>query len=251
MSIEHFYWFVDLSAVDPILQMSWETFLRNYPWRQQSLEKFLLFAVETEPNRVTINQILRGRTIRWTMRRATPAYYFLNEIVHHVPGLKSQCPEIWVSKDLDSEIAVLLASAVEAFLRSQISQRTLWAVYNLNGADDPQAWLQLSRSECKKVKNALGCGAVEKPIFRWQKHECLVEDYRTLGLADTKRFTNFLLRAWKENWTVPRLKDDIKKELKLSSESNFYFRNFELTKHLVNSFNATHLVKPCLLRYFG
>ena len=59
MSIEHFYWFVDLSAVDPILQMSWETFLRNYPWRQQSLEKFLLFAVETEPNRVTINQILR------------------------------------------------------------------------------------------------------------------------------------------------------------------------------------------------
>jgi hypothetical protein len=30
MGIEHFYWFIDRDVINPVLEMSWKTFLRKH-----------------------------------------------------------------------------------------------------------------------------------------------------------------------------------------------------------------------------
>jgi hypothetical protein len=250
MGIENFYQFVDRAVVDPMLQMSWKAFLRKYPWRRDSLEELLAFAVEPEPDSGAVSYILAERSLRWTMKRSTPAYYFLNVLIYHVPHLKRRCPEIWLRKN-SLEVAVIEATAVEAFLDDRIGEHMLWAVYNIDGRQNPTEWLKLSGSELTRVEIGLGFAAVEKPIFPWQTDDCLDDGYRCLRLADTKRFIAFLTQAWRENWPVPRLSDDVRKSLAIVDEATPHFRDFELPRRLVTCVNATRLDRPCALHYFG
>jgi hypothetical protein len=119
MGIEHFYQFIDRAVVDPVLMMSWADFLRKHPWRRDSLEELLDFAVEPQPDSDARSRILATRSLRWTMRRSTPAYYFLNTLIYHVPHLRRRCPDVWANDCYD--VAALEAAAVEAFLVDRIS----------------------------------------------------------------------------------------------------------------------------------
>src|SRR6267143_5384639 len=207
MGTEQFYWFVDRASVDPVLEMTWKAFLRKYPWRRRILEEHFNFAVIDENDVGGIDNILVRKTLRWTVKHAQPAYYFLNVIVHHVPSLRRRCPEVW--PDNLFEFAVLESTAVEAFLQGEIGARTLWAINNIDGAEDPRVWLELSRSDAMRVRKALKSGVIERPIFSWQDEESLNDGYRCLGVSDTKRFVDFLIRAWRNNWPVPRIRKNL------------------------------------------
>jgi hypothetical protein len=248
MGLEHFYWFVDRAVVDPLLETSWRSFLRKHPRRRADVERILAFALEPKPDPAAVADILARRTLRWTMKRATPAYFFLNELISLVPQLKRRSPEVWGSI---YETAILVAASCEAFLRREIDERTLWAVYNITGRQDPQEWLRLSRAESEEILQALGYGAVEKPIFRWQTIECLQEGYSCLLPADTRRFITFLQRAEEENWPAPRIRSDIKRELNWADRAVPRFRDVGLTRALARSVKRIRFVKPCALRYFG
>jgi hypothetical protein len=249
MGIEHFYWFVDRAVVDPLLGLSWRGFLRKYPWRRHEVEELLAFALEPELEGSALADIVATRTLRWTMKRSTPSYYFLTEIIHHVPAVRRRCPEIWIEQ-LD-DTAVLLAAACEAFLQGRISALTLWAVYNIAGSEDPCNCLQLSRVELARVEQALAC-AVEKPIFPWQTEEALQDGYRCLRSVDTRRFIRFLAQAWAENWPAPRIRSGAMRESNWTGRTLVRrFRDAGLTRELTRSVKVAHLEKPCALRYFG
>jgi hypothetical protein len=247
MSIEHFYWFIDREVVDPVLEMSWKAFLLKYPWDRDYVDDVLLFAVDPELDAAAISHILENRTLRWTMKRSSPAYWFLNQVVHHVPVLEQRCPEVW-PEDL-YESAVLDAASVEAFLDGKISEERLWAVYNIDGRHDPRVFLRLSRRELWNVEVALGYGAVEKPIYAWQSDECLNEGYGCLGLRDTRRFIGFLDQAWNENWPVSRLNERARQELNLADKP-LYFNDFDLPSRLIACLEEARPAKPCALQYF-
>ena len=84
MGLEHFYWFVDRKTGDALLEMTWSEFLQYHPWRRSAEKELLAFAIEPEPDRATAKRILAERSLRWTMKRAVPAYYLPNEGIHHV-----------------------------------------------------------------------------------------------------------------------------------------------------------------------
>jgi len=130
MGIEHFYWFIDREVIDPVLEMRWKTFLRKYYWDRDCLNETLSFAVEPEPDASTISDILKKRSLRWTMKHSSPAYWFLNTVVYHVPALERRCLDVSLYRNL-YEIAILDAAAVEGFLEGRISERALWAVNNI------------------------------------------------------------------------------------------------------------------------
>jgi hypothetical protein len=251
MTIEHFYWFIDREVVDPVLEMSWKTFLRRYPWDHEELDYLLNFAVDGEPDPAEISRILENRTLRWTIKRSSPAYWFLNEIVHHVPALRLRCPEVWIPNDFD--LAILEAVAVDGYLRGRISDRTLWTVYNLHhglfGKPDPKRWLDLTRSEFKRVKAALKCGAVEKPIFPWQSDDCLTDGYRCLGIKNTRLFIDFLCTAWQEHWSIMRLNEAVRKEV--ADVFMPCICDYPLAPKLIACAKIVPLARPCLVRYFG
>ena len=247
MGIEHFYWFIDREMVDPVLEMSWKAFLRKYPWDRDDVDEVLNFAVEGEPETAAITGILEKRSLRWTIKRSSSAYWLLNVIVHHVPALTLRCPEVWLYNPYD--IAILDAAAVEGFLGGRISERTLWAVYNIDGREDPRAWLKLTRSEFKRVKAALDCGAVEKPIFPWQSDDCLHDGYRCLGIRDTRLFIDFLCTAWQEHLSIMRLNEAVRKEV-----ADIFMpciRDYPLAPKLIACAKIIPLTRPCVLRYFG
>jgi hypothetical protein len=247
MGIEHFYWFVDREVIDPVLEMTWKAFLRKYPWERDEVDYVLNFAVEGEPDSTAITHILDNHTLRWTMKRSSPAYWVLNEIVHHVSTLKLRCPEVWIYND--SDLAILEAAAVAGFLRGKISERNLWTVWNISGRADPRRSLDLNLSEYTRVKAALNCGAVEKPIFPWQSDDCLTDGYRCLGVRDARLFLNFLCQAWQENWHVVLLNEVVKKEIDKTWMPRF--RDYPLAPKLIACAKIRPLTRPCLLRYFG
>jgi hypothetical protein len=248
MAFEHFFWFVDRAIIDPLLDMSWRSYLRKYPRSRRELEQLLTFVVEPEPEPDAVADILARRTLRWTMKRATPAYYFLNDVIHGAPVMRRRSPEVWSGVD---ETAILVAATCDAFLRRDIDGKTLWAVHNISGGEDLRNWLRLSPSELTQLSDALSHGAVEKPLFPWQSNECLEDGYRVLGATDAKRFLAFLTRAGEENWPAPRIRTDIRRRFEWMGQAVPRFLDVQLTKKLVRCVNTMRFARPCILRYFG
>lgn len=246
MGIEIFFQFIDRNAVEPVLAMSWKSFLRKYPWNHRELEEEVIVLM---PDSETVSSVLAKRTLRWTMERAGPDYFFLSQVIYHVPYLRRRCTQVW-AEDY-AEVAAITATAVEAFLKGKIGERTLWAVYAICGSQNPKWSLRLSRSELFAVNVALGCGAVEMQIFPWQTPASLSDGYSCLQPADTRRFISFLTRAWKANWSIARLKDTERGNLGIDRRADPHFRDFELSRNFMDCIRRKRLDGLYTLHFFG
>ena len=127
MGLEHFYKFIDRDAVEPLLRLTWAEFLRKYRWSrgslQESVEEFLAFIMGPQPAPSVVDEVLARRTLRWTMKRSSPKYFFLFEVIYNAPHVRKRCPEIWTESPY--EIAIIIASSVDAFLTGKIDVKTL------------------------------------------------------------------------------------------------------------------------------
>ncbi len=248
MGMDHFYCFIDRAVVDPVLQMSWREILSTHAWSKHSAAELVALAMEPEPDPSLVEYVLAHKTLRWTMKRSTPSYFFLNQVVSYLPRVRSRCKEFW-PQHVD-EVAVLEATATEAFLQGRIGRATLWAVNNIDGINDPACWLCLTRRESALVKAALRCGGVEKPVFPWQTGKCLDDGYRCLRIAETKRFVGFLKSAWDGNWPVPRLSREVRDSLGVV-DGTPRFRSFEICRGLLSCLKGRRSDRLCTLGYHG
>jgi hypothetical protein len=93
------YYFFDRSAVDPLWNLSWQDFLRLHGksrWAKgpdvsdgaASLRGLIAFSVEPQPSAREIEEIIRRRTLRWTIQHSSPQFYMMEEIVYNVPSLR-------------------------------------------------------------------------------------------------------------------------------------------------------------------
>ena len=90
---------------------------------QESVEGFLAFIMEPQPAPSIVDEVLARRTLRWTMKRSSPQYFFLLEVIYNAPDVRKRCPEIWTESPY--EIAIIIAASVDAFLTGRIDVKTL------------------------------------------------------------------------------------------------------------------------------
>jgi hypothetical protein len=136
-----------------------------------------------------------------------------------------------------SEFAVLLAAAVEAYLRAQIPRVMLWPLFKLHAVADASPWFHLSRKESQALKEAVSLPEFCRPLYRWQGAGFLEgEEWAScLGVADTRRLIACMTQAWSENWPVPRVKDLSNTSAPAEIQRSPRFRDFHITKQFAKA----------------
>jgi hypothetical protein len=215
--MNHTFEFFDRAAVDHLWNISWKTLLERNPknaWLQstecandlsydgKSLRELLTFSIQQSPKR--IETILQSRRVSDTLRSCNLQFFTMSELMTNaLPHSKKfiECVEI-------QEILPLISIAWEAFRSGGISPATLWSVFKLNSIK-PTDLSDGSQAAPRWVKDLLPWHRLWDPIYSWQgkKRFRLEESTNCLGLADTRRFVSFVLKASKENWATEFLKD--------------------------------------------
>src|SRR6516162_4386973 len=97
--MDGYYYFFDRSAVDSLWRLSWHEFLRvRGPSRwtagrdtgdgAASLRGLIAFSLDPQPSAMEVEDIIRHRTLRWTIQHSTPQFYVMEEIIYNVPWLR-------------------------------------------------------------------------------------------------------------------------------------------------------------------
>ncbi len=247
MGIEHYYWVIDRTVIDPFLALSWREFHKKLGWDSTSqwksaAEFFLEFEMPVETDPKTVERILATRTVGWSMRHSSQPYWFLEYVIP--TALRRRCPQF--DPSCLEETAMIIAAAVYGFLQGRVDRQTLFAVLVLI---DGIGWLKLRKSEEKAVLAALPPLPQPKPFVLWQtergdsSHSCL-------GLLDTRRFLRFLKRAWKERWPCSLLSPESQEELPVPTKPPLTMRDCEFAGKLIGGLRSKHVKRLCVLRCF-
>jgi hypothetical protein len=214
--METYYCFFDRSAVDPIWRMSWQDFLRLYSKHHRGkgsreadvdswLRELIALSVEPEPSDAEVDDIIRRRTLRWTIQRSSPQFYTMGEIVYGVPRLATSCVvlDVWAN-----DLSVLLAAAVEGYFRGEVTVSAFKSVLKLHYSKF-EDFIRLSKRERSVVRGLMDVDQYAKPIYSWQGETAILDEEWAgcLGVADTKRFFALVDRLWNRNPEVCRILD--------------------------------------------
>lgn len=215
--MDHYYEFFDKAASEQIWVLRWSEYLSRFPnkWSNQKhyspgeyderdgLRGLLAFCLDPEPSAEDIEHVLQTKTVRWTVSRVRPPHYFMGELMRQTPATRQNIRGF--STKASPEI--LLACAVDAYLRDDISAAQLRSVVKLHWTD-VEDWLQLTAGDRERVRAALRSALPCRSIFSWQKTSgCEDEEWaNVLGVTETARFLEFLEDAYSNNWPAPRLR---------------------------------------------
>jgi len=252
MSIYRHYRFIDRTVVDPLLKMKWEEMIVTSQRMEDALDELIDELLEDVDDTDEFFDNLGKRTFRWTVKHSEfGANNCLERLIDIFDSTIDRCPI--VSLDIynrtSAPFTVPIATAIDAFLSKKIEEKTLWAVYNINGSYDPRGYLNISDEDLWDVNVALGYGAVNKPLYPWFPESSVDEGYQTLGILDTKRFLRFMKEAWEENWPVPRLKKAIRKDLDWQGRKHPRFRDFQVHEHVIELTDEVEDAKFCTLQF--
>jgi hypothetical protein len=255
MGIEQVYDFFDREAFDPVWRLSWAEFLKKHPTRwasnpeycpgvyaSESLRGLISFSITPGPSPQEIEDILRRRTIRWTLQQSDVRLYMMSEIMPKVRSLRDRVMGFAMKCEIDS----LLAAAVDAYLTRRAGVAALRAVLKIHCVDDAGSFLKLNRHEATALRVAVP-GVFQEPIYSWLGPYWLDEQWTNgLNVAETRAFVAFVIRAWEENWPCPRIKEMTREPY--SDQSRF--RDFRLHKALASSVRkrVVEWQKPCVFR---
>jgi hypothetical protein len=255
--LKTYYCFFDRSAVDPLWRMSWQEFLRflgngrrakRIAERDSWLRDLIAFSVDPEPSDAEVEDIIRRRTLRWTIERSTPQFYTMGEIVCGVPRLAKSCAvlDVW-----DNDFVVLLAVAAEAYFRGEVPVSGFKAVLKLHYSKF-EDFIRLSKQERSVVRTLMDVDRFAKPIYLWQGPAAVLDEQWAwcLGVANTRRFFALVDRLWKQNPEVQRILDVDGIHLCKPERHTHRFRDFGISRQLeaLWSRSVRSFEKPCVFR---
>lgn len=254
--MEQVYEFFDSRTFAPVWEMSWADFIRTHrtrwavnrrydpgEYQRRSLRELIAFSLNTNPSAEQIEHILNNQTVRWTIRHSTPQLFVISSIISDgLPDLRRAT----ISFETSVEVDCLLAAAVDAYLERRMTRAALRAVMKLHSIAEPSEFLDLTRKEKHVLRDADLSRAMWKPIYAWQGMGWLTDESCANGLAhtDTKRFVDFVIRAWNENWPTPRLTD-----IKYTAASRSpQFQDFDVARELARRLKSKvrYFKKPCV-----
>src|SRR5262245_44150491 len=94
MTMNIYYTFFDRAALDSVWPLLWEEFFRKHPSRRGEIANTIRFAFhpqadETqEPADKELAQLFETRSLAWTLRRSTPQFFVMSEIMALAPTLR-------------------------------------------------------------------------------------------------------------------------------------------------------------------
>jgi hypothetical protein len=239
--------------------LSWQKFLRLHgasQWAKgpdrgngnDSLRGLIAFSVEPEPSAREVEDIIRRRTLRWTIRRSSPHFYMMEEIMSNVPRLTGSC----VSLDVWSNyFTVLLAAAAEGYFRGDVPESEFKAVLKLHYSKF-EDFIRLNKQERSTLRHLMDVDEYSKPIYPWQGSLAILEEQWAgcLGVAATRRFFALLNRLWRQNPEVKRILDDEHIQVRGPKGKTHCFRDFGIASQLTNLWSHTvrSFIRPCVVR---
>jgi hypothetical protein len=252
MGMNHTFEFFDRAAVDHLWNISWKTLLRRNPqnaWLQstervevgtydfKSLRGLLTFCVQQSPKR--IETILETRKVAHTLKNCAGQLYAMSELMTNaLPHSDKFIKYVEIH-----EILPLIAIAWDAFLSGRISRAILWSVVKLHSLIP--ADLEEGSQLAVRAKALLPWHRMWDPIYSWQGNNWFRGEQSTncLGVAGTRRFITFVLRAGKENWTTEL------QETPWRPAGTLRFRDDPNCVRLANCIRKTRKMKsPCVHR---
>ena len=217
---------------------------RRLEYNGESLRQLLAFSLEPTPTVKQLERILATFTVSATVRRCHPQFWAMDEIMRQV---LDRPEDAIISLELD-DISGLISVAARAFLDRKITASTLWAVAKLHSAKFDN-WLQLDSKQSKCIDSALPWHRMWQPIYSWQDKRACTDDEWTncLGVADTRRFTRFVMDASRGNWAAAPLAE------RSRAQSPGRFRDFSDCVVLAKSIDRklAKLRRPCVYRVWG
>jgi hypothetical protein len=254
--MNHYYEFFDRAAVDRLWRLSWNTVMKRnrgrwfwstkvergaYGGENDTLRGLLAFAIEPEPSDKRVERMLARLSVGATARRCHPQFWAMDEIMRRV---LSHPAEAIFFVEVD-DISGLVAVAARAFLDRRITAATLWTVVKLHSAK-PGDWLGLDSKQSRAIDSALPWHRLWEPIYSWQDERACSDDDWTncLGVSDTRRFADFVMQAYRENWGAVLLGEESQ------PHSARRFRDFPGCVLLAKSMRRklTGLQRPCVYR---
>ncbi len=233
----HEYVLFDRTVLDPALAMRWPVFEEAYPgWQQwKSTKDFLVEWALDESRHRAVDTILATKTVRATMALSDDPFGFFYGLLDE-KGLTTCSVKIDKGDydyDYDGDI---VSCAGAAFSRGELSPASLAVVCDLHA----------SRVDPAAVLSPAGAAAVQAQTGSLAMHpgwpRLLPEGADGIGIAQTRKLIEFLLRAWQERW--PLHGEDQKPR---QGES---IRSCVVARRLADAFGRHRLSKPCMFRWF-
>jgi hypothetical protein len=257
MGMRHHYTFFDRATTDTLWSLSWKNALKRYSgnwfhstalergaYTAKSLRELLAFSIDPEPSDAQLAKILDGLTVAKTMQRCHPQFWTMEELITEVSGKRSNSLFTIETRDVGDLISV----AACAFLGRRITAARLWTVAKLHSVQFDE-WVVLDAIQSKTIKSALPWQRMWEPIFSWQdENACLGDEWTNcLNVAQTRRFIDFVLLAYRENWSaLHQIDEPISSGLR-------NFRDLPDCVLLAKSIErrVAKMQRPCVFRIWG
>jgi hypothetical protein len=212
------------------------------------LRELIAFSVEPEPSDAEVEDIIRCRTLRWTIQHSTPQFYTMGEIVCGVARLAKSCAvlDVW-----EKDFVVLLAVAAEGYFCGDVTVSGFKSVLKLHYSKF-EDFIRLSKRERSVVRHLMDVDQYAKPIYPWQGPGAILDEQWAwcLGILDTRRFFTLVDRLWKRNPQVTRILDVEGIQLRKPKRESHRFRDFGIASELMNlwSRKVRSFEQPCVFR---
>ncbi|MBA4191821.1 MAG: hypothetical protein C0467_27900 [Planctomycetaceae bacterium] len=236
----HEYTFFDRSKLDRALTTKWSAADKRFSsWGQwDSARSFLTeWALGGDVSPGELDRIIANKTIGATLRSSGDQFSFLWGLLD-ATGLCAGGAEIPKG---DHEYAdEIVSCAGVGFSRGVLSLAGLTAVYHLHAN-----WVEIAQVVPAGVANAVRSQPSGAPMLPGMP-DLKPEVGNGLGVAQTRRFIDFLRRAWKGKWPLyPEGKTDSE------GREGRTIRSCAVAEDLFKSVSRRHSRMPCVYRWYG
>lgn len=234
MANTHEYTFFDRARVDDALAMKWSVLDESYPgWGQwEDARAFLLDWALDDVSGDEVDRLVATTTVRATLHLSSDPFSFLRGLLD-AKSLAAGGAEI--PKGEYEYANQIVSCAVAAFQRGALSLAGLNAIYRLHANYVPVEEV-FSEEVAQMVLSQ-----PEPPLMLPGLPDATPETGDALGIVQTRRFIDFLQRAWREKWPLTT---------ETQARGRQTIRACEVAGDLVASLRRQRMKKPCVYRWF-
>src|SRR4051794_6602927 len=118
MSYSTWYTFCDRAGMDAVWRLTWTDFFRRYPRSRTQISELLMdgnYHPEgvggREASDDDIVEVFETKTVAWTLRRSTPQFLLMSDIMAIIPNLRKHSLDLLT--DYNEDCFALVAAGID------------------------------------------------------------------------------------------------------------------------------------------
>jgi hypothetical protein len=254
MGFCHSYTIFDRGVVDPVWGMSWKEIFRRYPKTRGQISELIQASYRPrgigsdEPSDDELAEIFETRTVVWTLRRSRMQLWLMYWLICTIPALRKH--GVTVSTHYIEDFVALIAAGIRSFAQGTVTSRTLLAMLHLHAwtpTTRPRGWLRVPKQAGVRVDRLRPPKSLLQPVYGWLRE--WEDEWGCLNSADTRRFLEFLERAWEENEELLFF-IAAGSGVSVTDITKPRFRDLDLAQQLIAATRKTRKFKrPCVMTF--